>query len=91
MGKGQNRKTYVVICHLKSGTLVICNKLYKTKKGLERHKTMKHQHCAEELINRSSLSDLISRSCEKITADKCFPPSTIKVFDNFKLTDQKLI
>ena len=48
---------------------------------------MKHQHCARELINSSILSDLITRSCEKITADKCFPPSA---FDNFKLTDQEI-
>ena len=72
------------------GTLVICNKTYKTKKGLESHKRMKHQHCPEELINRSILSDLITRSCEKITADKCFPPSTRQASDNFKLTDQEI-
>ena len=72
------------------GTLVICNKTYKTKKGSERYKRMKHQHCAGELINKSILSDLITRSCEKITADKCFPPSTRQAFDNFKLTYQEI-
>ena len=72
------------------GTLVICNKTYKTKKGLERHKRMKYQYCAEVLINRSVLSDLITKSCEKITTDKCFPPSTRQVFDNFKLADQEI-
>ena len=50
---------------------------------------MKHQHCVEELINKSILSDLITRSCEKITADQCFPPSTRQAFDNFKLNDQE--
>ena len=38
------------------GTLIICNKAYKTQKGLERHRRMKHQNCAKELINKSILS-----------------------------------
>ena len=42
---------------------------------------MKHKHCAEELINRNVLSDLITRSCEKIIADQCFPPSARQAFD----------
>ena len=71
------------------GTLAICNKTYKTQKGLERHRRMKHQHCVEELINKSILSDLITRSCEKITADQCFPPLTRQAFDNFKLNDEE--
>ena len=51
---------------------------------------MKHQHCAEELINRSIISGLITRSYGKITPDKYFPPSTRQAFDNFKLTDQEI-
>ena len=78
IGKDQNRKTFLANRHLKRAVV-----LYKTQKSLERHRRMKHQHCAEELSN------LITRSCEKITADQCFPPSTSQAFDNFKVTDRE--
>ena len=38
------------------GTFIICNKAYKIQKGLERHRRMRYQHCAKELINKSILS-----------------------------------
>ena len=47
---------------------------------------MKHK----KLINSSISSHLITRSCEKITAGQCFPPSTRQVFDNCKHTDQEI-
>ena len=72
------------------GILVTCKKTYKTKQGLRRHIRMKHLHCAEELINSSILSGLITSSCEKITAGQCFPLSAREPFDNFKLSDQKI-
>ena len=78
IGKDQNRKTFLANRHLKRVVV-----LYKTQKSLERHRRMKRQHCAEELSN------LITRSCEKTTADQCFPPSTSQAFDNFKVTDRE--
>ena len=81
MGKNQNRKTFLVNCHL--------NRNFSCQLSLERHRKMKHQHCVEELINKRILSDLIARSCEKIIADQCFPASTRQAFDNFILNDQE--
>ena len=81
MGKNQNRKTSLVNCHLKGN--------FSCQLSLERHRKMKHQHCVEELINKRILSDLIATSCEKITADQCFPASTRQAFDNFILNDQE--